>query len=94
MRNLIRAGVPKRVAMMSSCHNICAVFDRYNIVSDEDFKDAARKQDEALTCRISAAVEEIRKLSKRTQNPKPLKNMVPGAGLEPARPSGQRILSP
>jgi hypothetical protein len=94
VRNLIWAGVPERVAMMISCHNTQAVFDLYNIVSDEDLKDAARKQDAALACRISDAVEKIRKPSKRIQNPKPLKIMVPGAGLEPARPSGQRILSP
>jgi integrase len=56
VRNMIRRGVPQKTARTVSGHKTDAVFSRYNIVSEDDIRDAARRIEEGAKAAISGVI--------------------------------------
>jgi len=43
VRNMVRRGIPQKTARTISGHKSDSIFSRYNIVSEDDIRDAAKK---------------------------------------------------
>ncbi len=55
VRNLIRAGVSEKTAMLLTGHKTRVVFDRYDIVNEDDLREAVRKLSNAGTAPLPTA---------------------------------------
>ena len=66
VRNLVRAGVPEKVAMTLTGHKTRAVFERYNIVSDSDVRAAVRRLGDSFG---DSQPAESTSVAQKSQNP-------------------------
>jgi integrase len=66
VRNMVRAGIPEVVCMKISGHRTRNIFDRYNISSERDLADAARKIE------LSYRQAKVAETQQGTQNAEPV----------------------
>jgi integrase len=56
VRNMVRRGVPQKTARKISGHKTDSTFSRYNIVSEADIQDAARKIEEGARAAVLGSI--------------------------------------
>ena len=68
-RNLIRASVPERVAMLLTGHKSRAIFDRYNIIHEQELLEAGDQ--------LVAYLEQHAQATPRGGRPRPARTAAP-----------------
>ena len=86
-RNLIRANVPERVAMLLTGHKSRAIFDRYNIIHEQELLDAGDQLVEYLAQQAQAGPARRRP---HTAGPPPRAPHHPSASYDAAPRKGAR----